>query len=123
MEADTVHALVECKTKQKKLPPLTILTPHDWQNVNSQMSKKFTVHNMELPEFKNFKSLYNEGDFPMVYRKTDVNKEKLQLSLCIHLQVIQEKIDLLYYNISSENDFKEVDLKRNTRKALEFHQL
>ncbi|GBN76319.1 hypothetical protein AVEN_9894-1 [Araneus ventricosus] len=36
---------------------------------------------MELPDFKDFRSLYSEGDSPMVYRKTDVNRTLWYLNL------------------------------------------
>lgn len=57
MEADTVHALIE--RKRKKMNNMSILTPWDWQQLVRQTSRKYTVHNMELEDFKDFSSLYD----------------------------------------------------------------
>ncbi|KAJ8895254.1 hypothetical protein PR048_000579, partial [Dryococelus australis] len=52
---------------------------------------------MELPNFKNFKSLYSIPKLsPMMYRKSDVNKEPLNLWQSCHHQVKQENIGSLF---------------------------
>lgn len=119
MEADTVHALIE--RKRKKLNNMTILTPWDWQQLVRQTSMKYTVHNMELEDFKNFRSLYDVkicGNPPFINRKKDVNKEQVLLSTCVQLQVKQNSMGTLFLKSNFANENQEIDLVRFRRRHL-----
>ena len=119
MEADTVHALIE--RKRKKLNNMTILTPWDWQQLVRQTSMKYTVHNMELEDFKNFRSLYDVKTCenpPFINRKKDVNKEQVLLSTCVQLQVKQNSMGTLFLKSNFADENQEIDLVRFRRRHL-----
>lgn len=87
---------------------MKILTPWDWQQLVRQTSMKYTVHNMELEDFKNFRSLYDVKTCenpPFINRKKDVNKEQVLLSTCVQLQVKQNSMGTLFLksNFADEN--------------------
>lgn len=121
MEADSVHALIE--RKRKKLSNLAILTPWDWQQLVRQTSGKYTVHNMELPDFKNFKTLLDKKvspNPPFVNRKKNLNNEPVLLSTCVLLQVKQEHIGKLFYKTDFNGQMHEVDFIRHRRQKVTF---
>nr|CAH7763754.1 unnamed protein product [Callosobruchus chinensis] len=121
MEADSVHALIE--RKRKKLNNFAILTPWDWQQVVRQTSSKYTVHNMELSNFKSFNTLFDRrkhANPPFVNRKKDVNKEPVLLSTCVQLQVHQEKIGTLFLKTDFNGEAQEIDFVRFRRRDITF---
>jgi hypothetical protein len=113
MEADTVHAHIE--KKRKKVPNMTILTPWDWQQLVRQTSTKYTVHNMELSDFKKLEVLFTGKEAPFVTRKTDSEKQPILMSTCVHLQVRQETVGKLFFKVSFDDDFRECDMIRFRR--------
>lgn len=115
MEADTIHALIE--RKRKKLNNMTILTPWDWQQLVRQCSRNYYVHNMEQEDFKQFNTLFTGKNAPFIHRKKNVEKEKVLLSTCVHIQVRQENIGMIYLKSSFDGEFDAVDLNRMKRRS------
>ncbi|KAJ8867747.1 hypothetical protein PR048_031550 [Dryococelus australis] len=114
MDADTIRALIE--RKRKKMNNMTILTPWDWQ----QMLIICTAWDKKI--FKRFTSLFSGRSAQFIYRKTSVEKEKVLRSSCVHIQVQQENIAMLYMKSSFDSEFDTVDLNRLKRKSGRFEE-
>ena len=118
MEVDGDHSLIE--RERKKTPFLKIMTPWDWQQLARLCcrSKPFNAINMELVDFKDFKTLYNTGTSPFTARKKTLQGSDFLLSRVVHLQIRSNDIGLLFFKTDfMENSFECVDLKRTSRRA------
>lgn len=54
---------------KKKMPKFQIMTPWDWQQLVRLASTRFTVVNMDITDFKDFLSLINCTNAPLIQRK------------------------------------------------------
>ena len=57
---------------------------------------RYTVHNVEVEDFKNIRSLYNVKPLKILLllmeKKKDMNKQQVLLSNCVQLQVKQNSV-------------------------------
>lgn len=119
MEVDGDHSLIE--RERKRTPFLKVMTPWDWQQLARLCcrSKTFNVVNMEVSDFKDFKSLYTSNSSPFVVRKKTEENEDFRMSGVVHLQARSENIGVLYFKSDFEAiTFECVDLKRNGRRVV-----
>ncbi|CAG9823929.1 unnamed protein product [Phaedon cochleariae] len=119
LEVDGDHSLIE--RERKKTQFLQIMTPWDWQQIARlcSRSKPFNVVNMELGDFKDFKTLYTSNTSPFIYRKKTMTGTDFQISKVVHLQVRSEEMGKLFYKTNFEsNDFDCVDLNRTGRRIM-----
>lgn len=119
MKVDGDHSLIE--RERKRTPFLKVMTPWDWQQLTRLCcrSKSFNVVNMEVPDFKMFKSLYTSHSSPFVVRKKTEESEDFRMSDVVHLQARSENIGVLYFKTHFEaTSFECVDLKRNGRRVV-----
>lgn len=119
MEVDGDHSLIE--RERKRTPFLKVMTPWDWQQLARLCcrSKPFNVVNMEVCDFKDFKSLYTCNNSPFVVRKKTEDNSDFRMSDVVHLQVRTEDLGALYFKTDFEAvKFGRVDLKRNGRRVV-----
>ena len=95
---------------------MSILTLWDWRQLVRQTSMKYTVHNVELEDLKNFRSLYNvktSENPPFINRKKDMKKQQV-----VQLQVKQNSMGTLFLKSNFADENQEVDLVRFRRRHL-----
>lgn len=118
LEADAVHSVIE--RERKKVPQFKVATPWDWQQLVRLCSTKkpFCVVGMETEDFLNFKNLCDGLTSPLVMRKKNESGEDFLISQVVHLQVRRESPGILFYkNNFNEEDFKQLDTNRKTRRT------
>lgn len=115
MEADHVHALIEkCLKKQTTME---ICTPWDWEQLIR--STGATVIKMELPDFKNFDTLYNKPQSPFISKKQNTEKEPFLISKVVHFRIQDDTPGTIFYKETfSQESFKELSVKRSPRNEL-----
>lgn len=118
LEVDGAHSLIE--REKKKTPSFHIMTPWNWQQLARMCctSRPFTVINMEVDDFKHFKSLHEGKASPFVHRRKNADGDDMNFSNIVHFQVRSQYKGILYYKTDfTAPEFSRIDLNRGGRRA------
>ncbi|KAJ8969696.1 hypothetical protein NQ314_001637 [Rhamnusium bicolor] len=118
LEVDGDHSVIE--RERKKIPQLRIITPWDWQQVVRLCSTKnpFTVVNIELEDFVDFKKLCEGPNAPFIMKKTSEDSEPFLISKIVHFEVRQDSPGMVFFKTAfDDNNFRKLDLNRRLRRS------
>lgn len=72
---------------------------------------------MGVPDFRDFKQLYEGVNTPFLSRKKSVEGVDFSISNAVHLQTRRENPGFLFYKTKFDDEFLAVDLNRKTRRS------
>lgn len=116
MKVNDTHSIIEGKKKQLK--SFSIM-PYDWVQFvrNCNPTKPFVAFDLEIEDFKKCSSLLEDKGC-LVNRKKTTDGENFSISSYVWSQFRKPHLGIAFFKTDFNEEFKSVDLRRNTRKSL-----